>query len=135
MIWIYMPLGYFPKWLHKFTISTAANTAAEKFIFPHSHQHLLSLLLFNFLWLFIGQLHSAHMLVMIKISKPGFNSMWTVNFHMLKLDLEKKEEPGIKSPTSLGPSKKRVPEKHLLLLYWPCQSLSVCGSQQTVKKS
>ena len=28
---------------------------------------------------------------------------------------------------------KRVPEKHLLLLYWLCQSLWQCGSQQTVK--
>ena len=37
---------------------------------------------------------------------------------MFKLDLEKAEEPEIKSPTSAGSSKqKRVPEKHLLLLY------------------
>ena len=28
---------------------------------------------------------------------------------------------------------KRVPEKHLLLLYWLCQSLCLCGSQQTGK--
>ena len=28
---------------------------------------------------------------------------------------------------------KTVPEKHLLLLYWLCQSLSQCGSQQTGK--
>ena len=28
---------------------------------------------------------------------------------------------------------KRVPEKHLLLLYWLCQSLWLCGSQQTEK--
>ena len=28
---------------------------------------------------------------------------------------------------------KRVPEKHLLLLYWLCQSLLLCGSQQTGK--
>ena len=28
---------------------------------------------------------------------------------------------------------KRVPEKHLLLLYWPCQSLWLCGSLQTWK--
>ena len=30
---------------------------------------------------------------------------------------------------------KRVPEKHLLLLYWLCQSLWLCGSQQTVGNS
>ena len=31
--------------------------------------------------------------------------------------------------------KARVPEKHLLLLYWLCQSLWLCGSQQTVENS
>ena len=36
---------------------------------------------------------------------------------MVKLDLEKAEEPEIKLPTSAGSLKsKRVPEKHLLLL-------------------
>ena len=30
---------------------------------------------------------------------------------------------------------KRVPEKHLLLLYWLHQSLCLCGSQQTVENS
>ena len=31
-------------------------------------------------------------------SKPGFNSMRMQNFHMLKLNLEKVEEPEIKLP-------------------------------------
>ena len=31
--------------------------------------------------------------------------------------------------------KARVPEKHLLLLYWLCQSLWLCGSQQTMENS
>ena len=30
---------------------------------------------------------------------------------------------------------KRIPEKHLLLLYWLCQSLWKCRSQQTVENS
>ena len=30
---------------------------------------------------------------------------------------------------------KRVPEKHLFLLYWLCQSLWLCGSQYTVENS
>ena len=30
---------------------------------------------------------------------------------------------------------KRVPEKHLFLLYWLCQNLWLCGSQQTVDNS
>ena len=55
---------------------------------------------------------------------------------MYKLDLEKAEEPEIKLPTYVGSSKKaRVPEKHLPLLYWLCQSLWLCGSKQTVENS
>ena len=30
---------------------------------------------------------------------------------------------------------KRIPEKHLFLLYWLCQSLWLCGPQQTVRNS
>ena len=60
--------------------------------------------------------------------------MWTKNFQMFKLDLEKAEEPEIKLPTSMDYQKsKRVSEKYLLLLYWLCQSLWLCGSQQTGK--
>ena len=52
--------------------------------------------------------------------------MWTENFQMFKLDLEKAEKPEIKLPTSVGSSKKqRVPEKHLLLLYWLPKPLTV----------
>ena len=42
-----------------------------------------------------------------KFSKPGFNSTWTVNFQMFKLDLEKAEEPEIKLPTPFGSLKKQ----------------------------
>ena len=34
--------------------------------------------------------------------KLCFSSMWTKNFQMYKLDLEKAEEPEIKLPTSTG---------------------------------
>ena len=41
-----------------------------------------------------------------------------MNFQMFKLVLEKAEEPEIKLSTSAGSSKnRRVPEKHLFLLY------------------
>ena len=39
--------------------------------------------------------------------------MWTVNFQMLKLVLEKVEEPEIKLPTSAGSSKKQESQKNL----------------------
>ena len=76
------------------------------------------------------QLHSSHMLAKecSKFSNRGFNSTWTTNFQIFKLDLEKAEEPEIKLPTSVGWSKK-------LLLYWQCQSPWLCGSQQTVENS
>ena len=48
---------------------------------------------------------------MLKFSKPGFNSMWTVNFQMFKLDLEKAEEPEIKLPTSVGSKRKQQFQK------------------------
>ena len=49
------------------------------------------------------QLHSFHMLARLcsKFFKLGFNSMWTENFQMYKVDLEKAEEPEIKLPTSI----------------------------------
>ena len=56
------------------------------------------------------QLHSFHMLarLCLKSFKLGFNSMWTKNFQMYKLDLEKSEEPDIKLPISLESQKKQV---------------------------
>ena len=55
------------------------------------------------------QLDSSHTLAkqLSKFSKPGFNSTWIRNFQMLKLDLEKPEEPEIKLPTSVGSSKEQ----------------------------
>ena len=71
-----------------------------------------------------------------KSFKLGVSNTWIGNFQMFKLYLEKAEEPEIKLSTFVGSSKKeRVPEKHLFLLYWLCQSLWLCGSQQTVENS
>ena len=56
-----------------------------------------------------AQLHSSHTLKKwcSKFSKPGFNSMWTMNFQMFKLDFKKAEEPEIKLPPSAGSWKKQ----------------------------
>ena len=43
---------------------------------------------------------------MLKISRLGFNSTWTMNFQMFKLVLEKAEEPEMKLPTSVGSTNK-----------------------------
>ena len=42
-----------------------------------------------------------------KSFKLGFNSTWTENFHMFKLDLEKAEEPEIKLPAFTGSYKRQ----------------------------
>ena len=70
---------------------------------------------------------------MLKILQASFNSTWTMNFPF-NLDLEKAEEPETNCQHPLDHREsKRVPEKHLLLLYWLCQSLWLCGPQQTVE--
>ena len=62
--------------------------------------------------------------VMLKILQVRLDSTWTKNCQMFKLVLEKAEEAEIRLPTSLDHRKsKRIPEKHLLLLYWLHQSL------------
>ena len=74
--------------------------------------------------------------VISKFSKPGCSNIWSKNFQMFKLVLEKAEEPEIKLPTSAGSSKrKESSRKHLFLLYWLRQSLQLCGSQETVENS
>ena len=45
--------------------------------------------------------------VMLKILQARLQHMWTMNFQMFKLVLEKAEEPEIKLPTSVGSSKKQ----------------------------
>ena len=59
------------------------------------------------------QLYSFHMLAswFSKSFKLGFSSMWTENFQMYKLDLEKAEEPEIKLLTSIGSWKKKLKKK------------------------
>ena len=44
---------------------------------------------------------------MLKILQVSFNSIWTKNFQMFKLDLENVEEPEIKLPKSTGSQKKQ----------------------------
>ena len=70
--------------------------------------------------------------VMLKILQPAFSNTWTMNFLMFKLVLEKRSN--FQHPLDQWKSK-RVSEKHLLLLYWLCQSLWLCESQWTVENS
>ena len=53
--------------------------------------------------------------------------MWTKNFQMFKLDSEKKQRNQRSNCQCLLDHRKskRIPEKHLLLLYWLCQNLCI----------
>ena len=103
--------------------------------------------------------------VMLNILQARLQSTWTKNFQMFNLDLEKTAESEIKLSTSVGLLKKKENTRktsaataaksllscptlcdpndgsppgfpvHLLLLYWLCQSLWLCRSQQTVENS
>ena len=66
-----------------------------------------------------------------KLSKRGFNSMWTMNFQIFKLDLEKAEEPEIKLPTSVGSYKKQDNSRKTSALLTIPKPLG--GLQQTVE--
>ena len=54
--------------------------------------------------------------VMLKILQVRLQPYMNHELQMIKLDLEKAEEPEIKLPTPAGSSKKGIPEKHLFLL-------------------
>ena len=43
--------------------------------------------------------------------------MWTMNFQMFKLDLEKAEEPKIKLPTSAGSLKKQEFQENIYFCF------------------
>ena len=69
--------------------------------------------------------------VMLKILQARLQQYVNREPPDLHAGFRKVEEAEIKLPTSLDHWKsKRVPEKYLLLLYWLCQSLWLCGSQQ-----
>ena len=57
--------------------------------------------------------------VMLKILQPRLQQYVNQKLPDVKVDLEKAEEPEIKLSTSMDHRKsKRIPEKHLFLLYW-----------------
>ena len=58
-----------------------------------------------------------------------------MNFQMLKLDLEKAEEPEIKLPTSIGSLEKEESLRKASTSALLTMLKSLCGSQQTVENS
>ena len=73
---------------------------------------------------------------MLKILQARLQQYMNVNFQMFKLVLEKHRNQRSNCHHLLDHQKSwRVPEKHLFLLYWLCQSLWLCGSSQSVENS
>ena len=58
-----------------------------------------------------------------------------MNFQMLKLDLEKTEEPEIKLPTSVGSLKKQESSRKTSISALLTMPKSLCGSEQIVENS
>ena len=58
-----------------------------------------------------------------------------MNLQVFKVDLEKPEEPEIKSPTSVGSSKKQESSKKTSTAALLTTSKPLCGSQQIVENS
>ena len=54
--------------------------------------------------------------VMLK-TNPGFNNMWTMNFQMFKMVLEKAKASKIKLPTSVGSLKKQEFQKNIYFCF------------------
>ena len=83
-----------------------------------------------------AQLHSSHTLAKqrSKFSKPGFNSTWTKNFQMYKLDSEKAEEPETKLPTSAGSWKKQEFQKNIYFCFIDYAKAYDCGDHNKLWK-
>ena len=74
--------------------------------------------------------------VMLKILQVRLQQYMNHQFPDVRLNLEKARNQRLNCQHSLDHQKtKRVPDKHLLLLYWLCQSLWLCGSQKSVENS
>ena len=83
-----------------------------------------------------AQLHSSHTLVMLKILQARLQQY--ENHELPDVQVGFRKGRGTRDQIAnirwIWQSK-RVPEKHLLLLYWLCQSLWLCGLPQTAKNS
>ena len=74
--------------------------------------------------------------VMLKIFQARLQQYIDSELQMFKLHLERQWNQRSNCQHLLDHRKsKRVPEKHLLLLHWLCQSLWLCGLHQTMENS
>ena len=72
---------------------------------------------------------------MLKIFQARLQQYMNRDLPDIQAGLEMAEEPEIKLPTSTGSSINRESSRKTSTYYWLCQSLWLCGSQQTVENS
>ena len=82
--------------------------------FTFHFNHFVGLLLCPWTWgIFLLFVSNYHTIACSKFSKPGFNNMWTENFQMFKLDLEKAEEAQLNCQHPLDHRKAREFQKNI----------------------
>ena len=107
---------------------TAHKVFITNFFYHFCHQLAISVLL-NFRFV-KKRLKPGIILAVVKLNTMGKEMQILPTYKSIIT----RDQPEIKLPTSTGSLKKKtVPEKHLLLLYWLCQSLWLCGLQETGK--
>ena len=65
---------------------------------------------------------------------PGFSNMWTVNFQLFKLVLEKAEEPETKLPTCWIIEKARESQKNIYFCFIDCAKAFDCVNHNKLWK-
>ena len=79
---------------------------------------------------------SLHMLAKLcsKSSRLDFSSMWTENFQMYKLGLEKAEEPEVKLPTHVIIEKAREFQKNIYICFTDSAKALHCVDHKKLRK-
>ena len=72
--------------------------------------------------------HTSKVMLNILQAKPAIREQWTCRCSSWFLKRQTNQRSLCQYPLDHR-KRKRVPEKHLFLLYWLCQSLWLCGSQ------
>ena len=78
--------------------------------------------------------HASKVMLKILQARLQLREPWTSKCSNWTQKRQRKQKSNCQHP--LDHQKiKRIPEKHLFLLYWLCQNLWLCGSQETVENS
>jgi len=115
--------------------NSAVATGLEKFSFHFNLKERQCQRMFNYCTIVLLSHASKEMLKILQAKLQQYvNRMWTSRYSRWIQKRQRNQRSNSQHPLDHLKSK-AVPEKHLLLLYWLCQSLWLCVSQQTVENS